>query len=76
MTPNYGSPKHREGSSCVPAGSLGEWGAHDHAPVIDFPSLGAHVPGGKKDVGLEHTLHAGSGVGGGWGVLGISDYSG
>ena len=32
MTPNYGSPKHREGSSCVPAGSLGEWGAHDHAP--------------------------------------------
>ena len=41
-----------------------------------WSSLGAHVPGGKKDVGLEHTLHTGSGVGGGWGVLGISDYSG
>lgn len=36
----------------------------------------SYVPGGKKDVGLEHTLHAGSRVGGGWGVLGISDYSG
>ena len=32
VTPKYGSHKHREGSSCVAAGSLGEWGAHDHAP--------------------------------------------
>lgn len=58
MTQNTGSHKHREGSSCVPAGTLREWGAHDLGPVIDFPTPRAHVPGGKKDVGLEHTLRA------------------
>ena len=51
VTPNTGSHKHREGSSCVPAGSLGEWGAHDLGPVIDIPTPGTHVPGAKKDAG-------------------------
>ena len=43
------APEHREGSSYVPAGSLGGCGAHDHAPVIDFPHPGSCSCSRKKE---------------------------